>query len=60
SRILVEICCFTTGIESAERILGWPRRSGKVVLQLALTSLARAYGIIAPPRQAASSSSTVS
>ena len=48
SRILVEVCCFATGIESAERILGWPRRSGKVVLHLALTSLARAYGIIAP------------
>ena len=55
SRILVEVCCFATGIESAERILGWPRRSGKVVLQLALTSLARAYGIIAPPRSAPSS-----
>jgi hypothetical protein len=55
SRILVEVCCFATGIESAERILGWPRRSGKVVLQLALTSLARAYGIIAPRRSAPSS-----
>jgi hypothetical protein len=55
SRILVEVCCFATGIESAERILGWPRRSGKVVLQLALTSLARAYGIIAPQRSAPSS-----
>jgi len=55
SRILVEVCCFATGIESAERLLGWPRRSGKVVLQLALTSLARAYGIIAPQRSAPSS-----
>ncbi len=55
SRILVEVCCLATGIESAERILGWPRRSGKVVLQLALTSLARAYGIIAPRRSAPSS-----
>ena len=55
SRILVEVCCFATGIESAERILGWPRRSGKVVLQLALTSLARAYGIIAPQRSGPSS-----
>jgi hypothetical protein len=50
SRILVEVCCLATGIEAAERILGWPRRSGKVVLQLALTSLARCYGIIASPR----------
>jgi Domain of unknown function (DUF6456) len=53
SRILVEVCCFATGIEAAERILGWPRRSGKVVLQLALTSLARVYGIIARPPAAA-------
>jgi hypothetical protein len=47
SRILVEVCCFACGIEAVERLLGWPRRSGKVVLELALTSLARAYGIIA-------------
>jgi hypothetical protein len=55
SRILVDVCCFATGIETAERALGWPRRSGKVVLQLALTSLARAYGILAPPPSTAKS-----
>jgi hypothetical protein len=32
-----------------------PRRSGKVVLQIALTRLARFYGIIAPGRPAAES-----
>jgi Domain of unknown function (DUF6456) len=48
SGILVEICCHATGIEAAERLLGLPRRSGKVVLQLALTRLARCYGTMAP------------
>jgi hypothetical protein len=47
SGILVEICCHATGIEAAERLLGLPRRSGKVVLQLALTRLARCYGFLA-------------
>ena len=46
SRILVEVCCLGTGIEAAERVLGLPRRSGKVVLQLALSSLARCYGLL--------------
>jgi hypothetical protein len=49
SPILVHICCHAAGIEAAEQILGMPRRSGKVVLQLALTRLARCYGIIASP-----------
>lgn len=48
SPILVEICCHATGIEAAERILRLPRRSGKVVLDLALTRLARWYGLLAP------------
>lgn len=48
SAILVEICCHATGIEAAERMLGLPRRSGKVVLDLALTRLARFYGLVAP------------
>ncbi|HEY7766258.1 MAG TPA: DUF6456 domain-containing protein [Aestuariivirgaceae bacterium] len=47
SGILVEICCHATGIEAAERMLGLPRRSGKVVLDLALTRLTRFYGMIA-------------
>lgn len=46
--ILVDICCYDLGLEAAERALGLPQRSGKVVLQLALTSLARHYGLIAP------------
>jgi hypothetical protein len=46
--ILVDVCCHEIGLEAAERAQGWPQRSGKLVLQLALTSLARHYGLLAP------------
>jgi hypothetical protein len=46
SGILLEICCMASGLENAERLLGLPRRSGKAVLQLALTRLARHYGLL--------------
>jgi hypothetical protein len=46
SPILVAICCHATGIAAAERVLSMPRRSGKIVLKLALTRLARWYGMI--------------
>jgi hypothetical protein len=42
------VCCHEIGLEAAERAQGWPQRSGKLVLQLALTSLARHYGLLAP------------
>jgi hypothetical protein len=48
--ILLDVCCFETGLEMAEQAAGWPQRAAKVVLQLALTSLARHYGLIAPER----------
>jgi hypothetical protein len=48
--ILIDVCCHETGLEAAERAEGWPQRAAKVVLQLALTSLARHYGLIAPVR----------
>ena len=44
--ILVQICCLSAGIEQAERLLDLPQRSGKAVLGLALTGLARHYGLL--------------
>jgi uncharacterized protein DUF6456 len=48
--ILVDVCCHEIGLEAAERSSGLPCRSGKVVLDIALTALARHYGLIAPER----------
>jgi hypothetical protein len=49
--ILIDVCCHDVGLEAAGRAQGWPQRAAKVVLQLALTRLARHYGLIAqaPP-----------
>ena len=52
--ILVDVCCLDVGLEAAGQAAGWPRRSAKVVLDLALTRLARHYGLIAPERPLAS------
>jgi Domain of unknown function (DUF6456) len=46
--ILVDVCCHETGLEAAEKSAGWPCRSGKVVLDIGLTALARHYGLIPP------------
>jgi len=47
--VLVDVCCFLKGLSEIEKANGWPLRSGKLILRLALTRLARHYGIAAEP-----------
>jgi hypothetical protein len=50
--LLISVCCLDARIEDIERTEGWPQRSAKILLQIALNQLARHYGMIvaAPAR----------
>lgn len=42
--IVLRCCCRLEGVEATEKALGWPARSGKVVLRIALERLHQHYG----------------
>ncbi len=43
--ITFRVCCCQEGLETAEKMLGWSARSGKIVLRIALMRLADFYEI---------------
>lgn len=44
SDVTLRCCCFLEGLETAEKVLGWSARSGKIVLRIALMRLHQHYG----------------
>lgn len=44
--LLIDVCCLQQGLPDAETAHGWPRRSGRIILRLALERLARHYGLL--------------
>lgn len=50
--VLIDVCCHLKGLEASEKACGWPQRSGKIILQIALRQLARHYGMLPQPAQA--------
>ncbi|MEM8850503.1 MAG: DUF6456 domain-containing protein [Pseudomonadota bacterium] len=41
--VVLRVCCFLEGLETAEKRMGWSARSGKVVLRIALQRLQAHY-----------------
>ncbi len=41
--VVMRVCCFLEGLESAEKRLGWSARSGKIVLKIGLQRLLKHY-----------------
>jgi len=52
--VLTAVCLEGRGLDDIERGFGWPRRSGKVVLKMALSRLANHYGMPSDPPNAPS------
>ncbi|MBS0269042.1 MAG: DNA replication protein [Proteobacteria bacterium] len=50
--VLIDVCCHLKGLEVSEKASGWPQRSGKIILQIALRQLARHYGMLPEAAQA--------
>jgi Domain of unknown function (DUF6456) len=45
--VLLDVCCLEVGMETLERRRGWPHRTAKIILALALDRLSRHYGLAA-------------
>jgi hypothetical protein len=50
--LLFETICMARGLNEAERDFGWPARSGKAIVKIALGRLAQHYGLMSGGRRA--------